>query len=47
MGFPGGSVVKNLPVSAGATDPGSVPGWRGSPGGERATHSSICAWKIP
>ena len=30
-GFPGGSVVKNLPVSAG--DGGSIPGLGGSPGG--------------
>ena len=29
--FPGGSVVKNLPVSAG--DTGLIPGWGGSPGG--------------
>ena len=31
MGFPGGSVVKNLPTSAG--DTGSIPGLRRSPGG--------------
>ena len=30
MGCPGGSVVKNLPVSAG--DPGSIPELRRSPG---------------
>ena len=29
MGFPGGSVVKNLPVNAG--DVGSIPGSRRSP----------------
>ena len=29
-GFPGGSVVKNLPANAG--DPGSTPGSRRSPG---------------
>ena len=28
--FPGGSAVKNLPVSAG--DVGSIPGWGRSPG---------------
>ena len=28
--FPGGSVVKNLPVNAG--DVGSIPGWGRSPG---------------
>jgi len=30
MGFPGGSVVKNLPANAG--DMGSIPGWGRSPG---------------
>ena len=30
--LPGGTVVKNLPVSTG--DAGSVPGWGRSPGGE-------------
>ena len=30
LGFPGGSVVKNLPANAG--DSGSVPGLRRSPG---------------
>ena len=30
-GFPGGSVVKNLPASA--RDAGSMPGWGRSPGG--------------
>ena len=29
-GFPGGSVVKNLPANAG--DTGSIPGWERSPG---------------
>ena len=34
MGFPGGSVVKNLPASAGdAGDTGSVPGTGKTPGG--------------
>ena len=32
MGFPGGSVVKNLPASAGAM--GSIPGSGGAPGEE-------------
>ena len=33
-GFPGGSVVKNLPVNAGdAGDTGSIPRWGRSPGG--------------
>ena len=30
MGFPGGSVVKNLPINAG--DAGSILGWERSPG---------------
>ena len=34
MGFPGGSVVKNPPANAGATEEvGSVPGSERSPGG--------------
>ena len=34
MGFPGGSVVKNLPPNAGdRRDPGSIPGSGRSPGG--------------
>ena len=38
----GGSVVKNPPANAGDSgDPSSIPGL------ERATHSSITAWKIP
>ena len=48
MGFPGSSVVKNPPASAGDTgDAGSIP-WSGkSPGGGNGKHSSILAWKIP
>ena len=45
MGFPGGSVVKNLPANAGDTvlslcreDPLEK---------EMANHSSILAWEIP
>jgi len=34
MGFPGGTVVKNLPANAGCTrDAGSIPGLGRSPGG--------------
>ena len=44
-GFPGGSVVKNLPASAG--DTGSIPGQEDPLEKEMATHSSIPAWKIP
>ena len=45
MGFPGGSVVKNL--SANARDTGSIPGSGRSPEKEMATHLSILAWEIP
>ena len=42
LGFPGGSVIKNLPVNAeDAGDTGSIPGSERSPGGAIATHSSI------
>ena len=44
MGFPGVSVVKNLPTSAG--DVGLIPGLGRFPGQEIATHSSILAWEI-
>ena len=43
-GLPGGSLVKNLPVNAGAT--GDM-GWEESLEEEMATHSSILATKIP
>ena len=43
--FPGGSVVKNSPASAG--DVGSLPGSGRSPGEGNGTHSSILAWRIP
>ena len=47
--IPGGSVVKNLPASAGDTaDAGSIPLGREDPlEGGRATHSSTLAWRIP
>ena len=44
-GFPGGSVVKNLPANAG--DLGSIPGLERSPGEDNGNHSSIPAWRIP
>jgi len=50
MGFLGGSMVKNSPANVGDTrDMGLIPGLRRSPGEgkERATHSSILAWRIP
>ena len=45
VGFPGGSVAKNLPANAG--DTGSTPGLGRSPGEGNGNHSSILAWKIP
>ena len=45
MGFPGGSVVRNLPASAG--DSGSTPSLENLLEEEMATHSSILAWKSP
>ena len=44
-GFPGGSVVNNLPASAG--DVGSIPGSRRSLGEGNGNHSTILAWEIP
>ena len=45
MGFPGGSVVKNLPAKAG--DAGSIPGLGRSLEKEMATQSSLLATEIP
>ena len=45
MGFPGGSVVKNLPANAG--DACLIPGSGRSPGEGNATHSRILAWETP
>ena len=45
MGFPGSSVVKNLPAIAG--DACSIPELGRSMKKERATHSNIVAWEIP
>ena len=44
-GFPGGSVVKNLPASAG--DTGSIPGWEDLLEEKAATLSCILARRIP
>ena len=39
---------KESPSTAGnAGDSGSVPGWGRFPGGEKVTHSSILAWRMP
>ena len=45
MGFPGDSVVNDLPASARGA--GSIPGSGRSLEKEMATHSSFLAWKIP
>ena len=45
VGFPGGSVVMNLPANAG--DMGSIPGSGRSQEQEMVTHSNILALKIP
>ena len=46
--FPGGSVVKRLPASAGnARTWVQSQGWEDPQEEEVATHSSIIAWKIP
>ena len=45
MGFPGGSVIKNLPANAG--DMSSIPGSGRSPEEGMATLSSILVWEIP
>ena len=46
-GFPGGSVVKNPPASAGdAGDGDSIPGLERSPGGGPGNSPSILAWKF-
>ena len=48
LGFPGGSVVKNLPVNAGdARDHVLSLGWEDPQEEEMAIHSSILAWRIP
>ena len=47
MYFPGGTVVKNLPASAGeAGDTGLMLGQEEPLEKEMATHSSILAWEI-
>ena len=45
MGFPGGSVVKNLPANSG--DGGSIRGSERCLEKEMAALSSILAWGIP
>ena len=45
MGFPGGSLVKNLPATQ--EDVGSILGSEDPRTEKMASHSSILAWKIP
>ena len=47
MGFPGGSVVKNLPASAGDTTWVRSLGWEDPPEKDKATHSCTFAGIIP
>ena len=48
MGFPGGSVVKNLPAMQETGMGGSIPGLGRYPLEEgMATHSNILVWEIP
>ena len=47
MGFPSGSVVKNLPVNAGDKEMQACSLTPDPLEKEMATHSSILAWKIP
>ena len=45
LGFPCGSAGKESTCNTG--DPGLILGWWGSSENEKATHSSILAWRIP
>ena len=46
-GFPGGTVVKNLPASSGdAREAGLIPGLEDPLEKKMAHHSSILAWRI-
>ena len=48
MGYPGGSVIKNIPASAGvATDVDSMSSQKDILKWEMATHSSILVKRIP
>ena len=44
-GFPGGSVVKELPANAG--DSGLIPGLGQFPGEGNTPHSTTLSWEIP
>ena len=45
MGFPSGTMVKNLPANAGEAH--SILGWEDPLEEEMATHPGILAWRIP
>ena len=45
MGFPGGSVVKNLPANVG--EPGLIPGQEDPLENRMVAHSSTLEWRIP
>ena len=45
LGFPGRSVIKNLPANGGDTS--LILDWEDPLEKEMATHSSIVAWEIP
>ena len=51
MGFPGGSVIKNLPTNAGdardAEDASSILSWEDPLEEGMGTHSSLLPWRIP
>ena len=48
QGFPGGSLVKNLPANArDVIDVGSVVGWEDPLEEGMAARSSVLAWRIP
>ena len=48
QGFPGGSLVKNLPANArDVIDVGSVVGWEDPLEEGMAARSSVLAWRVP
>ena len=47
LGFPGDSMVKNLPAHVSCINPGLIPGLEDPLEKGMATQSSILAWEIP
>ena len=47
LGFPGGTVVKNVPMQEMQESWAKSQGWENPLEQEMATHSSILAWRIP